>query len=136
MYKTILVPIDLAHSELAGKLLDAANRLGGKGARIILLNVVEDVPAYVAAQLPDNMFVQIQRNARKELEDIATAAPISAEVEVRTGHPSTAILDAAEDGGADVIVVASHKPGLQDYLLGSTAARVVRHAKCSVFVLR
>jgi len=36
----------------------------------------------------------------------------------------------------DLIIVGSHKPGLQDYLLGSTAARVVRHAMCSVLVGR
>ena len=36
----------------------------------------------------------------------------------------------------DCVVIASHRPGLQDYLLGSTAARVVRHAACSVHVLR
>ena len=37
---------------------------------------------------------------------------------------------------ADCIVIGSHKPGLIDYLLGSTAARVVRHAPCAVHVLR
>ena len=37
---------------------------------------------------------------------------------------------------ADVIVIASHDPGLADYLLGSVAARVVRHAHCSVLVVR
>ena len=38
--------------------------------------------------------------------------------------------------GADLIIVASHKPNVGDYLLGTTAARVVRHATCSVFVVR
>ena len=38
--------------------------------------------------------------------------------------------------GVDLIIVASHRPGLQDYFLGSTAAKVVRHAKCSVLVIR
>ncbi len=36
----------------------------------------------------------------------------------------------------DCIVIGSHKPGLSDYLLGSTAARVVRHAPCAVHVYR
>ena len=43
---------------------------------------------------------------------------------------------AAEDDKVDLIIIASHKPGLQDYFLGSTAARVVRHASCSVLVVR
>ncbi len=46
------------------------------------------------------------------------------------------ILDMAEKVEADLIVMASHRPELQDYLLGPNAARVVRHAKCSVLVVR
>ncbi|WP_170501927.1 universal stress protein, partial [Ruegeria atlantica] len=38
--------------------------------------------------------------------------------------------------GIDCIVLASHKPGMKDFFLGSTAALVVRHARCSVHVLR
>ena len=47
-----------------------------------------------------------------------------------------AILAAAEERNADLIVIASHRPGLQQFLLGSTASRVVRHATCTVFVKR
>ena len=47
-----------------------------------------------------------------------------------------AILDLAEKIGADLIVMASHRPELKDYLLGPNAARVVRHAECSVMVVR
>ncbi|MEP4424264.1 MAG: universal stress protein, partial [Nitratireductor sp.] len=49
---------------------------------------------------------------------------------------ASGILAVAKEKQADVIVIASHKPGLQDYLIGSTAARVVRHAACSVHVMR
>ena len=52
------------------------------------------------------------------------------------GHAGTSILEYAEEHGCDCIVIASHRPGLGDYLLGSTAARVVRHAACSVHVMR
>ena len=40
------------------------------------------------------------------------------------------------ESGADLLIIASHRPGLQDYFLGSTAAHVVRHAACSVHVIR
>ena len=54
-----------------------------------------------------------------------------------TEQPSARdILDFANEAGVDLIVIASHDPGLADYLLGSVAARVVRHAHCSVFVTR
>jgi universal stress protein F len=52
------------------------------------------------------------------------------------GHSGRTILDWAEANAVDCIVIASHRPGLQDYLLGSTAGRVVRHARCSVHVVR
>jgi len=45
-------------------------------------------------------------------------------------------LQAAEDCDANLIMIASHKPGLRDYFIGSTAARVIRHAQCSVLVER
>jgi nucleotide-binding universal stress UspA family protein len=46
------------------------------------------------------------------------------------------IIVAANRLGTDVIVIGSHRPELSDYLLGPNAARVVRHAKQSVFVVR
>ena len=46
------------------------------------------------------------------------------------------ILEVADETHADLIIVASHQPDVQDYFLGSTAAKVVRHARCSVLVLR
>jgi len=46
------------------------------------------------------------------------------------------ILEMAKAKNVDLIVIASHKPGIADYLLGSVAAGVVRHAKCSVHVMR
>ena len=55
-----------------------------------------------------------------------------------TPDAAAAILAALEEAeaSADAIVIASHRPDLSDYLLGSTAARVVRHAQCTVLVLR
>jgi len=46
------------------------------------------------------------------------------------------ILGAAEAAEADLVVVGSHRPAMKDYLLGTNAARVVRHARCSVLVAR
>ncbi|MCV6603387.1 MAG: universal stress protein, partial [Cohaesibacter sp.] len=46
------------------------------------------------------------------------------------------ILQLAEQIDADLIVIGAHKPGLKEYLLGPNSARVVRHSKCSVYVVR
>jgi nucleotide-binding universal stress UspA family protein len=55
---------------------------------------------------------------------------------VATGKAYEEILHAAREAGSDLIVIGSHKPELRDYLLGPNAARVVRHSKCSVYVVR
>ena len=136
MYKTILVPIDLADLDKGKATLDMAKKLGAGGATIRLLNVVEDMPSYAAAELPTGLVEKSVANARKMLDGVAEAATGPVEVEVRAGHANSAILAAAEDCGADLIIIGSHRPGLQDYLLGSTAGRVVRHSACSVLVVR
>ncbi len=67
---------------------------------------------------------------------IAKDANIPKNVEIRKGPVATSILEAADSHEADLIIIASHRPGLADYFLGSTAARVVRHAQCPVLVDR
>lgn len=55
---------------------------------------------------------------------------------VANGTVYEEILKAAKETKCDFIVMASHRPELKDYLLGPNAARVVRHAECSVLVIR
>ena len=139
MLKTILVPIDVLQIEAGGVALDLARDLAKiRGGKLVLLNVVELVPGYVAAQIPPSIHEKAKSDAAAGLKDLAGKHGLAdtAEVVVRDGHPSREILDFANKIGADVIVIASHDPGLADYLLGSVAARVVRHAHCSVFVAR
>jgi nucleotide-binding universal stress UspA family protein len=136
MYKTILVPIDMAHVAEGKANIDLATQHAAAGARIILLNVVEEIPNWAAVELPSGLLDQSIHASQSELKAIATATGTKMEVEVRTGHSYNTILEVAEEKNADLIIIASHRPGLQDYFLGSTAAKVVRHAKCSVLVVR
>jgi nucleotide-binding universal stress UspA family protein len=117
-------------------MMEVTKSLAADGANITLANVVEDVPSYVMVQLPEGVIDEAKTNARKELEAIAAAAGVKADIEIGRGRAHSAILACADRIGADLIVIASHDPGLQDYLLGTTAARVVRHAKCAVLVTR
>ena len=55
---------------------------------------------------------------------------------VAAGKIYQQILRVADEIKADLIVMGSHHPELSDYLLGPNAARVVRHADCSVMVVR
>ncbi len=136
MFKTILVPIDMAHAAAGKANIDIAVKQAEAGAKIILLNVVEDIPNWVAVELPANLLEKSLQSAKDELQAIATASGTPIEAEVRTGHSYKTILDVADEKQVDLIIIASHRPGLQDYFLGSTAAKVVRHAKCSVLVIR
>jgi universal stress protein F len=136
MYKTILVPIDMSHIAKGKANIDVAAQHAAAGARIILLNVVEEIPNWAAVDLPAGLLEKSLEASQSELKSIATAAGMKVEVEVRTGHSYNTILEVAEKKNADLIIIASHRPGLQDYFLGSTASKVVRHANCSVLVVR
>jgi len=82
------------------------------------------------------MFKYRKTFARKKLQKIAAKAGVDVKIDIRTSHAASAILESVKKHDADLIIVASHKPGLSDYFLGSTAARVVRHARVPVFVNR
>lgn len=135
MYKNILVPVALDHGHSVAEALQVARSLRADGGKIILLSVVEPIPGYVASYLPEG---QLEKN-RHEVE-AGLKADAGGDGDVQTmviiGHPGSAIVDHAKDQGNDLIVIASHKPGLQDFFLGSTAARVVRYSQCAVHVLR
>mgnify|MGYP001240614182 CR=1 FL=1 len=50
MFKTILVPIDMAHVAEGKAIIDIAAQHGAAGAKIILLNVAEEIPGWAAAE--------------------------------------------------------------------------------------
>jgi len=136
MYKTILVPIEMAHVAEGKAIIDLARAQADKGAKIILLNVVEEIPTWAASAMPMDIIESTKEASRRELEALANAGGPDVEARIRSGHPYNTILEEAKSSHADLIIVQSHRPGLQDYLLGSTAAKVVRHANCSVLVVR
>jgi nucleotide-binding universal stress UspA family protein len=73
----------------------------------------------------------------KRAVDALTPTGLATETALREGDPRSAIVDEAEEWGADLIVVGSHgRTGLSRWLLGSVAQAVVGHAPCSVEVVR
>ncbi|UWQ81798.1 universal stress protein (plasmid) [Leisingera sp. S132] len=135
MYKHILVPIAPDHGANTARPLEAARLLADSDARITALTVADEIPGYVVQQLPKGLLEGTRAEMLAELKaDLGGVKDVKADVV--TGHAGRTITDYADTHGADCIVIASHRPGLQDYFLGSTAARVVRHAKCTVVVLR
>jgi universal stress protein F len=123
MYSTIIVPTDFLDEEATIRSLTKAEKLSD-GGRIILLHVLEAVP-YLVSMTRETMDQWIKKSG------------VDAEVEVRhDGSSYHNIIESAKEHKADLILINSHTPRLQDYLLGSTASKVVRHAQCSVLVDR
>ncbi len=140
MYTKILVPIDLHEDGCGQHALSVAIQLAkGEDAEIHLLTIIHAGPAVVAQFLPGGYEQQVSGKVKSELDELASGLDLEegkVTTSVRFGGVYQEILAYAEKVGADLIVVGSHQPGVADYLLGSNAARVGRHAKCSVFVVR
>lgn len=135
MYKNILVPVSFEEDRDAAGAMGVARLLAGDGGKVTLLHVMEQIPGYAISYVPDNYLVESRQAIETELRDMAANLP-NGVAEVIEGHSGRTILDYAEENGNDCIVIASHRPGMQDLLLGSTATQVVRHASCAVHVIR
>ena len=141
MFKSILLPVDLAHRDAQQKAIDAAASLTrAQGASLTVISVIPDFGmAIVGSFFPDGFEADAQTRGETELAAyLKDALPEDLEVEqiVVRGTIYEEILCAAEARGTDLIVMGAHRPELRDYLLGPNAARVARHAKCSVIVVR
>lgn len=135
MYKNLLVPISFDEDRNPNEALDDAKALCAEGGTITLLHVLEALPQYATEYLTNDFQTKARDNIRDALTGFSDGSE-NMKIEVVEGHSGRTILDWAEANKVDCIVIASHRPGLQDYFLGSTAARVVRHASCAVHVVR
>jgi universal stress protein F len=136
MYKKIVVAVEIGALGDGETTFRKAATLLDTGGEIVLLNVVEDIPTYVAIDLPVELVENAAKDARERLEGLILKTGIPANIEISHGRAASGILAAAEAHGADLIILASHVPDFSNYFIGATADRVVRHAKCSVLVDR
>lgn len=132
-----MVPVDLAHIERLGKAIDTATDLARHYALpICFVGVTAETPTEVA-HTPDEFAARLkqfgdEQSARHGLTIETVALP---------SHDPTTDLDkmliaAAADAGADLIVMASHVPGLPEHFFASHGGAVASHAPVSVFVIR
>ena len=141
MYKTIFVPIDVNQPSSWELVLPTAIKFAKEdGAKLILFAVVPDFGmAMVGSFFPKDYAQKAMEHAEYELKAVArnhVPSDVKVNCYVRHGTIYKRIIKAASELGADLIVLASHRPETKDYLLGPNAARVVRHAPQSVFVVR
>ena len=141
MYADIMLAVDLVHPGTQTKAVRTAVELARTfGARLHVITVVPDYGmSLVGGFFTKEHERQAIDAANKALHDF-TAEHLPKEIKLQhiVGHGTIyqEILRYAAETGCDLIVLASHRPELEDYLLGPNAARVVRHARCSVMVVR
>lgn len=140
MFKNILVTIHLQYVENHPKVLSTALKVLDEDGKITLLFVNENMKHSSASPLLEE---SNQKNYNKEalekLKEIADKYSLPREkviFKIREGVSHQEIIEEAKKIKADTIIMMASRPGLKSYFIGTTAERVIRHANCSVFVLR
>jgi nucleotide-binding universal stress UspA family protein len=140
MYKRIVLAVDLVEPTSAPKGLAQAIELAQTGAgELRLVNVQPVIPATFMEYVPVDFDVEQENRAKEALDAILGSIDLPAERKsavTRAGGIYHELLQEASEWDADLIVVGSHRPVMSDYLLGSNAKTIVRHAQCSVLVVR
>ena len=141
MYRKILFSVDLNDSASWEKALPNALELcQAFGAELHVLTVVPDLPLGLVnmymAEDTGKRLLRIARDGLKAFVEERIPAGFKVIPHVSHGTVYSSIIGMAEEVDADLIVMASHRPAMSDYLLGPNAARVVRHARRSVLVVR
>ena len=136
MFKNILVPIAMDHGDIRDKAVAVAKSLRAEGGSITLLHVLDDFPPWITAELPEGLSDRNRDEARRQLHEIAEGLGGNIKVSVVYGPAGRTIVSYSDENEFECVVLASHRPELSDYLLGSTAATVARHANASVMVVR
>lgn len=140
MFKNILVPIHLAYTKNHKKLFKGAFEVLDDEGKITLLYVNQNRshgPVYPI--LDDENQINHDHAALETLKKIANEHNLPLDrvsFKVKDGTVHQEILEEGKKINADAIVMMATKPGLGSYFISSTAERVIRHAKCSVFVMR
>jgi nucleotide-binding universal stress UspA family protein len=140
MYNKILVPVDLADTDLAKPAIDTAVEMArSSNGSVRLVNVLAMTPVMLAEYVPPDFDVQQRKSAEEALTIIARECGLDGgrvSSTVRQGGIYHEVLEEAKSFNADLIVMSSHRPAMRTYFLGSNAGHVVRYAKCSVLVVR
>jgi nucleotide-binding universal stress UspA family protein len=141
MFKTLLLAVDVNDLKGSERPAEAAQAMAmGNDAELHVMNVVPDYGmSIVGSFFSQDHNKIILKEAKAALEDWAqkTLKGVSKlRLHVDQGTIYDLVLKEAKSIQADAIFVGAHKSQLKDYLIGPNAARIARHAKQSVFVIR
>lgn len=132
MFKHILVPIDVDNTQVsAGAMSIAKNLADLMGARLTVTSVIDNVDKRRGVSA-DQIAASLDDFAKQHT---GSGVTVSAQV-TSSGSVSSGILEAVEQTGADLIVMASHDPTQTKFPIGSHASHVAEHTHCSVMIVR
>lgn len=143
MSNSILCAIDISHPDKDNKVLEAAAKLAVMDdAQLDVITVVPDFgTSLVSGFFNEEHKQQIISEAKQSLKkQVIKVVGEDFDKKVRHiiafGKTYQEVLKVAEKTEPSMIVVGAHKPDFSDYLLGANAARIIRHSKCTVHVVR
>lgn len=141
MFKDILFPVDVGDEASWQRTLPAAIDICRSfGAALHVITVVPEFKSALVAQFfPEHYEESVRVTAQEKLHQFTqqhVPEDIPRQHILAVGTVYRQILAAAERISADLIIIGAHHAELEDYLLGTNTARVVRHAECSVLVVR
>ncbi len=140
MYRKILLPIDITEPAMTDRAIAVAQGLAKAfDSDMRLVNVQSLLPIAFLDYVPENFDLQMRNGLEKEIASVAAKidyAPERVSTIVLFGPVYQKVLAEAEEWGADLIVLCSHRPGMDRFLIGSEATAIVNHARCSVLVVR
>lgn len=141
MFTSIVVPVDLSEIDISQPALDRAVALASMtNASLHLVYVRSILPVTFMEYVPPSFDEEQQSDCEKRMKELLDKLPLTDKSKVTTavrmGSVYNEVLAEAESVKADLIVVGSHRPAMSTYLLGSNATTIVRHAPCSVMVVR
>jgi nucleotide-binding universal stress UspA family protein len=137
MYKSIMIPVDLAHpDELEKALTTGADLAKHYRAELHAVSVTHAAPGVVAHN-PSEYARKLEAFAADQTRKYG----VEFRAKMMVSHDPTVDLDdtlerAASEIGADLVVMASHVPGFWDHIFASRAGYLASHTKLSVFVVR
>lgn len=137
MFTKVMVPVDLAHADGLEKALAVAADLSQRhGAEAVLVGVTPSSPTEIASS-PEAFGERLSRFAADRSAALGAAFGSRVEVSHDVAVDLGVCLSRAADAiGADLIVMASHTPGLAEYVFASNAGYLAAHSTLSVFVVR
>jgi nucleotide-binding universal stress UspA family protein len=141
MFKTLLLTVDVNDLKGSERPAEVARSMtANDDVELHIMNVVPDYGmSIVGSFFSSDHNKAILQEAKSALESWASerfADVSNVRLHVDQGTIYDLVLKEAEAVSADAIIVGAHKSQLKDYLIGPNAARISRHAKQSVFVVR